>query len=63
MLSKHGVSIAPSTYYARVKTPVTAAELDEAYLVNALVTLHQQSWGRGLQASQWPDNTRIGPLR
>ncbi len=45
VLSEHGIPIAPSTYYARVRCPVTAAELEEAYLVNALVTLHQDNWG------------------
>ena len=40
VLSEHGGTIAPSTYYARTKTPVTDAELQEAYLVNALVDLH-----------------------
>jgi putative transposase len=45
VLTEHGVTIAPSTYYARRKAPVTAAELAEAYLVNALVTLHRQNWG------------------
>src|SRR3954453_22660155 len=39
------VSIAPSTYYARRITPVSPAELEEAYLVNALLDLHQANWG------------------
>jgi LPS sulfotransferase NodH len=30
VLSEHGISIAPSTYYARTKAPVTDAELAEA---------------------------------
>ena len=41
VLSEHGGTIAPSTYYARTKTPVTDAELQQAYLVNALVDLHR----------------------
>lgn len=45
VLSEHGISIAPSTYYARRACPVTQAELEEAYLVNALVTLHRENWG------------------
>jgi len=45
VLSEHGISIAPSTYYARRAFPVTEAELEEAYLVNALVTLHEENWG------------------
>lgn len=39
VLSAHGITIAPSTYYAAVKTPVSAADLADAYLVNALVDL------------------------
>jgi len=45
VLSEHGCVIAPSTYYERRRRPVTDAELTEAYLVNALVTLHQDNWG------------------
>ena len=45
VLSEHGCQIAPSTYYARVKAPVTDAERAEAYLVNALVDLHRANWG------------------
>ncbi|GCD91175.1 integrase [Nocardioides sp. LS1] len=45
VLSEHGVSIAPSTYYERRRRSVTVAELEEAYLVNALVTLHAENWG------------------
>ena len=45
VLSEHGCTIAPSTYYARTKTPVTDAQLEQAYLVNALVDLHRANWG------------------
>ena len=45
VLSEHGIPIAPSTYYARKVAPVTAAMLEEAYLVNAQVTLHRENWG------------------
>jgi putative transposase len=41
VLSEHGIKIAPSIYYARAKTPITLAELDEANLGNALVDLIQ----------------------
>jgi putative transposase len=44
MLSEHGIKIAPSIYYTRAKTPITLAELAEAYLVNALVDLHSADW-------------------
>jgi putative transposase len=45
VLSEHGVQIAPSTYYERHRRPVTVAELEEAYLANALRTLHTENWG------------------
>ena len=31
MLSEHGITISPSTYYARSAAPSTVAELDDAY--------------------------------
>ena len=45
MLTEHGCPIAPSTYYARTTTPVSDAELADAYLANALVDLHRANWG------------------
>lgn len=39
VLSEPGVTIAPSTYYARRRQPVTDAELEDAYLANALIRL------------------------
>ena len=44
MLSEHGIKIAPSIYYTRAKTPITLAELAEAYLVIAVVNLHSADW-------------------
>ena len=44
-LSQHGITIAPSTYYAHQACPVSPAALEEAYLANALVTLHWENWG------------------
>lgn len=44
VLSEHGCSIAPSTYYERRRRPVTEAELEDAYLANALVTLWREEW-------------------
>ncbi len=44
VLSEHGVSIAPSTYYERRREPVTDAEFEDAYLANALVTLWREEW-------------------
>jgi transposase InsO family protein len=45
VLSEHGMPIAPSTYYAHKACPVSPAALEEAYLINALVTLHADNWG------------------
>ena len=45
VLTEHGMPIAPSTYYAHRACPVSPAALQEAYLANALVTLHQANWG------------------
>jgi len=45
VLSAHGMKIAPSTYYAHKAQPVSPAVLEEAYLANALVTLHRENWG------------------
>jgi putative transposase len=39
VLSEHGMKIAPSTYYAALKERVSTADLVDAYLVNAVVTL------------------------
>jgi putative transposase len=41
VLSQHGVSIAPSTFYRWLTCPLTAAQLDEAYLVNRIVDLYR----------------------
>jgi hypothetical protein len=43
VLSEHGIKIAPSIY-AQAKTPITLAELAEAYLVIAVVDLHSANW-------------------
>ena len=43
MLSEHGIAIAPNTYYVHKKTPVSAAALEEAYLVNAVVDLWRKN--------------------
>jgi hypothetical protein len=41
VLTEHGIKIAPSTYYARVKAPVSAAEMADAYAANVLVDLYR----------------------
>ena len=60
VLSAHGVPIAPSTYYARRACPVSPAALEEAYLVNTLVTLHQANWGVYGARKLWHAARRAG---
>jgi hypothetical protein len=43
VLTEHGIKIAPSTYYARVSCPVSAAELGDAYAANTLVDLYRKN--------------------
>lgn len=45
VLAEAGVPIAPSTYYAHKAVPVSPAALEEAYLVDALVSLWRANWG------------------
>jgi transposase InsO family protein len=61
MLSEHGVSIAPSPYYERHRESVTTAELEEAYLANALVTLHAENWGAEAAQGRSAGGDRRGP--
>jgi transposase InsO family protein len=60
VLSEHGLQIAPSTYYARRAQPVTDAELEDAYLANALVTLHAENWGVYGARKLWQAAHRAG---
>lgn len=59
-LAEVGLAIAPSTYYERAACPVTSAELEQAYLVNALVTLHQDNWGVYGAKKLWHAARRAG---
>ena len=43
MLTEHGIKIAPSTYYERAKTPVSDAELADAYAAITLVDLYRKN--------------------
>ena len=43
MLSEHGMKIAPQTYYRWLARPVRPAELEEAYLVNAIVDIYRHN--------------------
>ena len=60
VLAEAGIQIAPSTYYVRTRCPVTAAEMEEAYLVNALVALHQANWGVYGARKLWHAARRAG---
>jgi len=43
VLSEHGVTIAPSTFYKWLICPISSAQLEEAYLVNELVELYRKN--------------------
>jgi hypothetical protein len=60
VLAEAGIQIAPSTYYARSRCPVTGAELDEAYLVNALIDIHRTVWGVYGARKLWHAARRAG---
>ncbi len=45
VLTEHHMPIAPSSYYAHRREPVSAALLAEAYLVNLVVDLHRRNRG------------------
>ena len=60
VLAEAGLRIAPSTYYARKQTPVSDAVLEEAYLVNALVTLWEENWGVYGARKLWHAARRAG---
>src|SRR5215212_6698431 len=60
VLAEAGISIAPSTYYARSKTPLTDVELDEAYLANQLRSLWQNNWGVYGARKLWHAARRAG---
>jgi putative transposase len=60
VLAEAGISIAPSTYYARSKTPLTDVELDEAYMANQLRSLWQNNWGVYGARKLWHAARRAG---
>jgi putative transposase len=43
VLSEHGVTIAPATFYKWRDCPITPAQLEEAYLVNDIVDLYRRN--------------------
>lgn len=60
VLAEAGISIAPSTYYARSKTPLSDAELNDAYLANRLRSLWQHNWGVYGARKLWHAARRAG---
>src|SRR4051812_26041376 len=60
VLAGAGIAIAPSTYYARSKAPLTNAELAEAYLANELRSLWQDNWGVYGARKLWHAARRAG---
>jgi putative transposase len=43
VLSEHGMTIAPQTYYRWLACPIRPAELEEAYLVNEIVAIYRRN--------------------
>ena len=60
MLTEHGITIAPSTYYARRAAPVSAAELADAYAANTLVDLYRAHRGLYGVRKLWHAARRAG---
>ncbi|MFL6044834.1 MAG: IS3 family transposase [Propionibacteriaceae bacterium] len=60
VLAEAGIVIAPSTYYARSKAPLTDVELDEAYMANQLRSLWQNNWGVYGARKLWHAARRAG---
>jgi putative transposase len=60
VLSQHGTSIAPSTYYATIGHRVSVAELDDAYRANELFDLHRENRGVYGRRKLWHAARRAG---
>jgi transposase InsO family protein len=60
VLAEAGIQVAPSTYYARSKAPLTEAEIDDAYLANQLRSLWQDNWGVYGAQKLWHAARRAG---
>jgi putative transposase len=60
VLSEHGVTIVPATFYKWLACPITPAQLEEAYLVNELVDLYRKNkWVYGVR-KMWRAARRAG---
>ena len=71
MLSEHGVTIAPQTYYKWLASPIRPTELEEAYLVNRIVDIYRQNkcvygvrkmWHAGRRAGLHLGRDQVGRL-
>ena len=60
VLTEHGIKIAPSTYYQRAVSPVSAAELADAYAANTLVDLYRKNRGVYGVRKLWHTARRAG---
>jgi transposase InsO family protein len=60
VLSEHGITIAPSTYYALRRARVSAADLADAYTANALFDLHRSNRGVYGRRKLWHAARRAG---
>ncbi len=60
VLTEHGMPIAPSTYYALRKRPVSAADLADAYAANALRGIWMANFGVYGIRKLWHEATRQG---
>ena len=60
VLTEHDVPIAPSSYYAHRRRPVSDALLTDAYLVNEVITLHRQHFGVYGIRKMWHAMTQAG---
>ena len=60
VLTEHGMPIAPSTYYALRKTPVSEADLADAYLANALLGVWTENLSVYGMRKLWHEARRSG---
>lgn len=60
VLSEHGITIAPGTYYAWRKCKVRDNEMAEAHLVNALVDVHRANRSLYGVRKMWHATRRAG---
>jgi len=59
VLSEHGVTIVPATFYKWLTCPITPAQLEEAYLVNELVDLYRRNKCVPARVPQLPGSAAV----